>query len=127
MKTSYYMSAALRAGRDAGKLAIIQISQGLPRWRYCQPDYHLDGITPDYDRAAGHDADELRRQYRAQLDSYGVANIRADFADLAAMMREDGTEAEPILCCHEKDASSCHRRWFAEWWHEKTDEWIAEL
>lgn len=127
MKTSYYMSAALRAGREAGKLAIVQISQGLPRWKYCQPDYNLAGITPEYDRHAGHSAEELRRQYRAQLDDYGVDNIRADFADLAEMMRADGSQAEPVLCCHEKDGSTCHRRWFAEWWQEKTGETIPEL
>jgi len=127
MKTSYYMSAVLRAGRESGKLAIVQISQGLPRWKYCQPDYNLAGITPEYDRHAGHAPDELRRQYRTQLDEYGLANIRADFEDLASIMREDGSNAEPVLCCHEKDGATCHRRWFAEWWREQTGEDIREL
>ena len=99
----------------------------MPRWTYCQPDYHLNYLISEYDRSAGHSEAELCAQYIAQLERVGVKEIRFAFATLATWMKEDGSQAEPVLCCHEKDGSHCHRSWFAEWWREKTGEDIPEL
>lgn len=69
------------------------------------------------------------RQYRAQLDSFGV-----DFFDQAAQQMcrgtDDGTPA--VLLCFDKlwmmqPPNVCHRRVFAEWYEEHTGIVVPEL
>ena len=118
--TSYYQSKLLAASG----LAVIQISNGRPRWGK-QPVAKLELLYPP--RAvmeaarAGATMAKLTRLYREHLDRVGAAAIAHA---LRKLEQEHGSIA---LCCFEGPGKMCHRHLFAQWWAEQTRIVIAEL
>jgi hypothetical protein len=98
----------------------VRISLVSPRWRCAASDATaLPDLAPhpSYFRAP---PAVFTQRYLAQLDRVGVARLWEQFQALA-----DGRPL--VLLCFERDAADCHRKLFAEWWLELTDEVIPEL
>jgi hypothetical protein len=68
--------------------------------------------------------DNFKAKYWAKLDMYGVDKIKR-YLNVVSK-RNDGKDL--VLLCFEniKEGKTCHRRYFAEWWQERTGEVIEE-
>lgn len=129
MKTSYYQNPRLRAAQAAGAVAVVQTSNGAPRWG-ARPDWHLDSVMPPAEIVESAHAGKMTeadftRIYTAHLDA-SADEIIAAIRDLAAEV----APAEVALCCFEslkRPGQFCHRTTLAAWWQERTGERVQEL
>jgi hypothetical protein len=130
MKTSYFQNPRLIAAQKAGAVAVVQISNGAPRWG-ARPDFHLECLMPPVEiveaaHAGAMTEADFARLYTAHLDTFDEGEIAAAILDLAAQ----AAPRDPVLCCFEalkKPGQFCHRRMFADWWTAKMGERIEEL
>jgi hypothetical protein len=68
--------------------------------------------------------EEFARKYLEQLDRYGPSRLHEIFTGL------DKGEGPLTLLCFERNvrsAADCHRRRFADFWFERTGEYVPEL
>ena len=114
---TYYFSGANKL--DIEDTAYVSIAVGNPRFRTKYKITDLKVLKP-YGIFGNYHGDEYKRQYFKRLDSYGANNIRQQIIEAS-----EGHHTV-LLMCHEKDASVCHRRMFAEWWESRTGEKIEE-
>lgn len=119
--TSRFANAALKTG----EYTTIRISVGTPRWAL---GYTLNGEMKElmpFGLRDVEDMEEFRKLYYAKLDKIGADSIGRKLKRL----EERGKPV--VLLCYEDirkgDWNWCHRRIFADWWHEKTGETIDEL
>lgn len=110
---------------DSG-LAPVRTMVGAPKFTL---GYELAGsvaMLAPYGLFSIEDRAEFEAAYRAQLDGFGVAKIRAALEDVAAAFGAAGV----VLLCFEDlhdPAEWCHRTIFAAWWREHTGEEVVEL
>ena len=81
-------------------------------------------LAPTREILAIDDKERYRAKYRARLDAIGVDSIRAALAPF------ETPDREIVLLCFEdlrEPGRFCHRRFFAEWWEERTGERVEEL
>jgi hypothetical protein len=107
----------------ASGLAPVGITVSPPRWRLAYELAGNVGVLAPHGLLEVDDLAEFERRYRERLDRLGVEPIRALLAAFAAFSAENGC----VLLCYEKDAELCHRRFFAQWWEERTGEHVPEL
>ena len=103
----------------------LRISLGAPKFALpyrLTADFRV--IAPTNEILQIGDKDRYRREYRRYLDGIGVMTIQ----NALNPFRND--DKEIVLLCFEdlRDPEKwCHRRFFAEWWEEKTNERVPEL
>jgi hypothetical protein len=69
---------------------------------------------------------EFHQRYLSQLEGHGVPRILQQLEAVAAA----AGDGRLVLLCYEdlsKPGLTCHRRMFAEWWQERTGQWVREL
>jgi hypothetical protein len=102
----------------------VRITLGKPRFRlsYSYDEIRLLAPTPRIFRLGGQD---FEHEYRKHLEKIGVERLQAIFEELAGW--HDGGRL--VLLCFENvlAGESCHRRVFARWWEEQTEELVPEL
>lgn len=119
--TSRFANPVLKSG----DYTAVRISVGAPRWK---PGYEIAGAIPDLmPKGLRHikDRDTMRPLYYARLDSFGVPKIRKQIQYFESLRKP------VVLLCFEDlrqgDSVWCHRKFFADWWQDKTGESIPEL
>lgn len=102
------------------KTAYVSIAVALPKYQLGYEVGELPIISPRgvFGRFEGED---YKREYFRRLDGFGKERIARE------LERVKGNKENLVLLCHEKDASVCHRRMFAEWWEKETGEVINEF
>jgi hypothetical protein len=102
----------------------VQTSIGRPRWPL---SYELTEsakrLMPWGLLGKDISEDDFTAHYRARLDKVGVDVLAATFE--AISKRHDG--ARLVLLCFEPQGQFCHRRLFAAWWTEQTNQDVPEL
>ena len=113
---------------EASGLVPVRITRGAPRWKL---PYRLGAsvsiLAPTREVFAIEDPFEFDRAYRAQLAAIGVPEI---YEQLDRISREAGGRGLVLLCFEDVQILgelSCHRRTFARWWEESTDQVVPEL
>jgi hypothetical protein len=102
----------------------IRSTVGAPKFWRGPELIHLREITPYGVFGKGLDPDEASHLYRARLDRHADKII----TDLAAIARQHPGQALVVLCYENVHAGqSCHRRWFAEWCHQRHGLVVPEL
>jgi hypothetical protein len=105
----------------------IAISRGLPRWgiRHYQIEYRLWQLAPSkLLLQADFTKGKFKAEYIQQL------NENVDILYLQAQFKAMAGNRDPVLLCFENldiKGNWCHRRFFAQWWQEKTKEEVNEL
>ena len=105
-------TSCFRSYRPSMGQAVV-IALTTPKWMPQAAEWpKVRRLTPKWSYLNA-SAEEFLREYLAQLDSYGVASIRAR---LELTARQTGASTL-VLLCHEADGSpdSCHRGMFREW------------
>lgn len=108
--------------------APVRTTVGAPRY---QLPYDLAGharlLAPSYNMLKL-DEQPYRHIYVERLESAGLDAIQAELADIADQAQD---ERLVLLCFCDLSVPPpnawCHRRMFADWWQEKTDEDVPEL
>ena len=122
MKTSYYQNRRI----DPAIHAVVQISNGFPRWG-ARPEFNLEVLFPPVLLVgAGLSREDFKRAYIAHLETIDLDSLK----DALVEIEEACAHREPILCCFEalkKPGQFCHRSMFAEWYELKTGQIIPEL
>ena len=80
-----------------------------PRWAYFRADEQV-----------------FEQAYLAQLERYGVGNIRGQLERIAAAGFAEPQETLVVLC-FESDPFACHRGIWRCWWHEHVGEWADDV
>lgn len=119
--TSRFANAALKTG----EYTTVRISVGTPRWTLGYNLTHEMKELMPFGLRNVEDKEEFRGLFYAKLDNLGVDAIGRKLKRLEALGKP------VVLLCYEDirkgDWNWCHRRIFADWWHEKTGETIDEL
>ena len=121
MKTARYLNPNI----SNEKHLPLRISLGAPKFALpyrLTADFRV--IAPTTEILQIDDKDRYRREYRRYLDGIDVITIQ----NALNPFRSD--EKEIVLLCFEDlriPCEWCHRRFFAEWWEEKTGERVHEL
>lgn len=106
----------------------VRTSEGLPRfWPQANRLPEVEALKPVGLRNLH--GDEFDRRYFERLDSFGVDEIRAQFAKVRKHPASAGYWHLPLgLLCfeHVEKGESCHRRLFAGWWQRNTGEVVPE-
>jgi hypothetical protein len=127
--TSRYQNAKL-SGRD--DLVKVRTTVGNPRGALgAGVVAQIKEVTPYGLFGQGLSQEEFTARYRERLEGYGVEKLRQRFAEVS---QAHGGKDLVLLCFEDvlhpgKDGrvGFCHRRVFADWWQEKTDEPVEEL
>lgn len=104
----------------------VRISLGTPRWiKRAEPWPYVPELAPGRSYLNVADESVFLDRYLTQMRSNGVAAIRARFDHLAG--QHDAQRL--VLLCFEKlsTGKTCHRRYFASWWHTETGQQVPEL
>lgn len=121
MKTARYLNPKI----NNRQFIPLRISLGAPKFSLSfSIAANFNVIAPTREILLITDKDAYRREYRRYLETLGVTAIRNA---LRPFLQAD---KETLLLCFEdlRDPSQwCHRRFFAEWWEEKTNERVPEL
>jgi len=125
LATSRYQNTSLII--DSGFVP-VRITLGPPRWKL---GYTLNGqikiLAPSRWIFAIKDEVEFDEAYRKQLDEHGVDQIAAEIGRVSGAFGDRGL----VLLCFEDilklGEMSCHRRSFARWWEERTQQTVPEL
>jgi hypothetical protein len=121
--TSRYMNRDVIGERP--ELVPVGITVGKPRFiahlPYRDRLVYVDELAPRGLLQVDSD-EEFARLYRQRLDEIGVAAIKRRLSRVA----QEAGSAELVLLCYEKVhlGESCHRRMFADWWFERTQETV---
>ena len=121
MKTARYLNPNI----NNRQFIPLRISLGAPKFSLTYSiAANFNVIAPTREILLIADKDAYRREYRRYLETIGVDAIRNA---LRPFLQAD---KETLLLCFEdlRDPGQwCHRRFFAEWWEEKTKERVPEL
>ena len=121
MKTARYLNPII----NNRQFIPLRISLGAPKFSLPYSiAANFNVIAPTREILQIDDKDAYKREYRRYLETIGVDAIRNA---LRPFLQAD---KETLLLCFEdlRDPGQwCHRRFFAEWWKEKTKERVPEL
>jgi hypothetical protein len=124
LATSRYQAADLI---EASGRAAVGITLGYPRWKLRYPVVaNLRQLAPTREIIRVEDEPMFEDLYRNRLDDLGVGGVR----ELLTTCAERANNERLVLLCYEdltKPGLRCHRRLFAAWWQENTDEVVPEL
>jgi hypothetical protein len=126
LATSRYQNHELIIDSD---LVPTRITLGAPRWklRYSLAG-HIPALAPTRAIFAIEDEGEFDSAYRLHLAGVGVQFINEEIQRVSA--ENNGDRGLVLLCFEDLEVlgeNSCHRRAFARWWQEQTDQEVREL
>ena len=104
----------------------VRITRGNPRWKLAYELAHqVHELAPgtSYFREP---EPVFTAGYRADLDRIGAPKI----AELLQTITTQAGDHRLVLLCFEdlsRPGEWCHRRIFADWWHERTGDLVREL
>lgn len=108
----------------ADKYVGVGIAVGKPKWELPYECEHLNTLAP-YGIFQKYTGEEYKKHYFSRLDKIGTEKIREQLAEIS---KRHGNKDVALLCWENLNKGlTCHRRYFAEWWQEKTGEEIEEL
>ncbi len=108
----------------ADKYVGVGIAVGKPKWELPYKCEHLNALAP-YGIFKKYKGEEFKKRYFLKLEELGVNRVRAMLENIS---RRNGYRDIALLCWENLNKGlTCHRRYFAEWWQEKTGEEIEEL
>jgi uncharacterized protein YeaO (DUF488 family) len=127
--TSYYQNKRLIAAQKAGTLAVVQTSNGPPRWG-AKVDWNIEALFPPLALVHAAHAGAISQAAFETLYTKHLDDQAADIIDALRRLESELAPVELVLACFEalkKPGQFCHRRMFAAWWKSKTGETIPEL
>lgn len=121
MKTARYLNSII----NNRQFIPLRISLGAPKFSIPYSiAANFNVIAPTREILQIDNKEAYRHEYRHFLDTIGVTAIRNALRPFVQ------ADKETLLLCFEdlRDPDKwCHRRFFAEWWEEKTNERVPEL